>query len=408
MKHLLPLLSLLVIWSCSNQSPTEEKSIAFGLVSNTTAAGKVDTIYKDSIGTVFATYKKSTTVTWDSVVYLTSFIKKSGSVTPPPVDTTVVVISTAIQGFGSQATGGKDKPVYRVTNLNSSGNGSLVNGLGSNKTIVFDVAGTITARLDVYNMSNLTIDGLSAPSPGVTINNNNNGNGIGIENSVNVIVQGLRVTGAGMDGINVVASNTVVIKNCTSWGNGDGNIDIASDAQMVTVQDCIIGYGKSGYSGSMLVTARNVSVHHNLFVSTGNGGKGERNPLAHSNYTPVGNPNLDFVNNTVYKWDGYGTAICYNSTGNVINNYYYSVTSPDKAINKSDGYGNGNTGKVYASGNYGSTFTGTSIPFPIPNQYRVTTQPACVAAKLVMQNAGTKYPDGNETKFKNSVSLNCN
>src|SRR4029078_2242396 len=115
------------------------------------------------------------------------------------------------------------------------------------RTIVFDVSGTIKTRLYLADISYLTIDGRGQD---ITIDNNINGDAISFEgaNSHHNILMNLHVTNAGVDGINVVdGAHDIMITNCTSWGNRDGNIDIAADnagrTYNVTVQYCIIGSG---------------------------------------------------------------------------------------------------------------------------------------------------------------------
>jgi hypothetical protein len=76
------------------------------------------------------------------------------------------------EGFGRFAAGGRGGTVYRVTNLNDTGAGSLrdcIEATGA-RTCVFDVGGDWVSEtaLTVTN-SNLTIAGETAPPPGVTL-----------------------------------------------------------------------------------------------------------------------------------------------------------------------------------------------------------------------------------------------
>jgi hypothetical protein len=333
------------------------------------------------------------------------------------------------EGFGANAVGGSNSSiVYHVTNLNSSGSGSLTNGIGSNKTIVFDVSGIIIGRFDLINISFLTID---ATGRDITIKNNNNGDAISCDgpNTHHIILKGLHVTDGGMDGINVVdGAHDIMITNCTSWGNRDGNIDIAASSTgktyNVTVQWCIIGGGainNSSYSGPCLVTAQSTTFHHNLILPLTLGGVGERAPLVHASYSPVGNPNCDFRNNVDYKWgrnngtgSGYAVDVAYKATANVVNNYLYSLSDAANAIITNGSYGSTPSGLAYVSGNVSGN-TGVNpntqnnhAEYSIPTQYSVTMQDACSAASLVLQQAGPSPRNKQDNDFVATVSLiNC-
>lgn len=334
------------------------------------------------------------------------------------------------EGFGANATGGANSTnVYHVTNLNNSGAGSLAGGIGNNKTIVFDVAGTIyNTRLDIANISYLTIDGSTAPAPGITLDGKNANGSWGLGGDVvsfdgsgthHCILKSVRTINAGNDGINVLdGAHDIMITNCLSQNCVDGEIDIAG-GDRVTIQWCIMGASATGGPGCMLITATNVTAHHNLFSPAKAGTPGERCPLVHCNYSPVGNPNADIRNNIIWKFgrdngsgSGYGSAICYNATGNIINNYYYTTgTSTNNATSTSDGYGTGATGKAYMAGNVsGNSNANPNGPsnhaiYAVPD---VITQDACTAAALVLAQAGPTQRTKIELDYINAVTLpNC-
>src|SRR5688500_18978264 len=79
------------------------------------------------------------------------------------------------EGFGAVTQGAASSPTgfstFRVTSLADTGPGTLRDAVSQgNRYIVFDVAGTIrlASDLNVY-YSYITIDGASAPAPGITI-----------------------------------------------------------------------------------------------------------------------------------------------------------------------------------------------------------------------------------------------
>ncbi len=80
------------------------------------------------------------------------------------------------EGFGAYATGGRGGDVYTVTNLNSSGAGSLFEGLttipAAGRTIVFAVAGQIHLAGGIatrITANKLTIAGQTAPGDGILL-----------------------------------------------------------------------------------------------------------------------------------------------------------------------------------------------------------------------------------------------
>ena len=91
----------------------------------------------------------------------------------------VVMISSSVgalpafpgaEGFGSETAGGRGGKVIKVTNLNSSGPGSLQSAceMAEPRIVVFEVSGVITSDI-VITEPCITIAGQSAPGAGITI-----------------------------------------------------------------------------------------------------------------------------------------------------------------------------------------------------------------------------------------------
>ncbi len=214
------------------------------------------------------------------------------------------------EGFGRLASGGRGGDVYRVTNLNNSGAGSLRNGIitapASGRTIVFDVAGTIrlTSSLNFGGRDNITIAGQTAPAGGITLADH----GLRIDNADNIILQHLRIRPGSTfgsqdpDAIWVSNSSNVIIDHVTaSWGV-DETISVTNDSNNVTVQWSTMTQGlfNAGHSGDdgvghsygSLLNGGRYSFHHNLYAHS---------KSRHPRPQDSGNRRLmlDWVNNVV-------------------------------------------------------------------------------------------------------------
>jgi len=221
-------------------------------------------------------------------------------------------------GYGMDTRAGRGGTVYKVTNLNASGAGSLkacASDTEGPRVCVFEVSGTIRITTDMMiRWGNLTIAGQTAPSPGITIR----GAAIRIQAS-DILIQHIRVRAGddpngpdpdNRDSLKIEGSDARVVRNividhCTfSWAI-DENASVWGPHDNITFSNNIFAEPlneslhlsddgstreKHGF-GVLLGTSASggrVTMVGNLFAH-----QVERNPLARSR-------ELVFVNNLIY------------------------------------------------------------------------------------------------------------
>jgi hypothetical protein len=243
------------------------------------------------------------------------------------------------EGFGAVTGGGRGGKVIKVTNLNSSGPGSLQAAceMQGPRIVVFEVGGVIHGDVAI-RYPNITIAGQTAPSPGITIEGRLKNLAFQRERLYDVVVRFLRVrsvptSGSSGDAVQLPNTERLVLDHLSlAWAN-DETIDIIHSSD-VTVQWCLLeesdpaGHAKgvphnfgiiSTYPGS-----GNISLHHNLFAH-----HFRRSPsLAPYEATKPG----DFRNNVVYDFRDGLTHDGHVPKGsiNVIANYYKRGPSAER------------------------------------------------------------------------------
>jgi pectate lyase len=337
------------------------------------------------------------------------------------------------EGFGAVTRGHLDCPggnwtTYRVTNLNDSGAGSFRSGLSSGcRHIVFDVGGTIPVNSDItINQDYLTIDGSTAPSPGITLRTATNnewimilGNsGAGSDGVHDIIIRDLRAIGPGghdntssdlfgLDGGNNPVYN-IIIDHMTLVASNDGTLDIWGNVHDVTLSWNFIKDTRTAAVFSSDDLRQRISVHHNVFA-----GNNERQIKTNHR-----NEVIDYVNNVVYGWGWMvptGTGLDLDAQGytsthptaNVMNNYFHHVSGlnggTDQAILR-----NGSGGRVYFSGNIvpsgESDTNSTSSYHSIPANAQVTTYAASTLGNTTVPCVGMKYKTSEEQSLLNTIS----
>ncbi|GJC99046.1 pectate lyase C [Colletotrichum higginsianum] len=225
------------------------------------------------------------------------------------------------EGFGRNAIGGRTGKVYKVTNLNDSGTGSLRDAVSQpNRIVVFDVGGVIKIDARIVVSKNIYIAGQTAPGGGITVY----GNGFSWSNANEAIVRHIRIRmgkpgDSGKDAITIADGKNLIFDHVSvSWGR-DETFSISGDVSNVTISSSIISQGLETHScGGLMQTDGGVSLFRNLYIDNKT-----RNPK-------VKGVN-DFQNNVVYNWGGGGGYIAGDSDGasyaNIINNYFISGPS---------------------------------------------------------------------------------
>ncbi len=236
------------------------------------------------------------------------------------------------QGFGADTPGGTGKLVVTVTSLADAGPGTLREALagGGDRSIVFAVGGVIRTAMELYVTGGfVTIDGTTAPAPGITLD----GHGIvirGNKGAHDVIVRGLRIRNAKNDSIQITnAAHNVLIEHVSTHGAADGNIDITQGARDVTVRWSILAKPRF-HEKNMLISygPARISLYNNLFV-----GARQRNPLVKMTTGVATDTTVDMRHNVVWGWQrGIATDIRDGVWINVVGNYYGGASDMRDAI----------------------------------------------------------------------------
>ncbi|MGH8009371.1 MAG: hypothetical protein ACREQ3_20465 [Candidatus Binatia bacterium] len=203
------------------------------------------------------------------------------------------------------------------------------------------MAGAIALKSRLYvKGAHITIDGFSAPSPGITIKNYAL-KILGNRGAHDVIVQGIRMRitatqTSGEDGISIGSgAYNIVIDHCSVSGATDESIGITDDAHDVTVSWSILGNPVDGHNTNMLIGfgATRISLHHNLFIQAQ-----RRNPWVA--YDPVASApevQADVRNNLMWDVSGagsdHGTVVFDGGKANIVNNYF-KAASNNQSIQK--------------------------------------------------------------------------
>ena len=322
--------------------------------------------------------------------------------------------SSPIQGFGAGTRGGTGGTVFRVTTLEDNGNddapvpGSLRDAVSQrNRHIVFGVAGTIVLKTFLWvEADHLTIDGSSAPPPGITLTSY----GIilrGNRGAHDVIVRGLRVRDilrsptpdTQWDGIQVAnGAFNILIHHVSVHGADDGSIDITSDAHDVTVAWSIIGPSKSGKNMLVKYHASRITLHHNLFANSAT-----RNPQIENDdqRTLATQITVDMRNNLLWKF-GVGTTVAKGAWANVVDNYYSKASGAIKLQSPGRAYTRGNV--VHNSSVNINRLGRQTVPFPAPP---VDTTNAATAACHVRAGAGARPLDAIDQQILAPIVLSA-
>ena len=352
------------------------------------------------------------------------------------------------EGSGANTVGGRGGYVIEVTNLNSSGVGSLRYACeaSSARTVIFCVGGTIDLKGKdiIIKNDNITIAGQTATGDGIQLKNG------GIRVKANeVIIRYIRIRAGGnyrgTYPLTIGSPNrhnrkkNIIVDHLSIFWGVDDTFGGGSFSDNVTIQWSIIaeglgcsvytnnGIGESwkpckyidghpvwSHSRGVIISemSKNISFHHNLIYRNY-----KRNPLIQSSHA-------DIVNNVIVNKQYQATVEPFKGDiqVNFIGNYFRSfahVRPPIRVYDSNHGYDSASG--IYCNDNYDSVFrsdnnqTETNIrifhfakdindtdghikdmqtPYPFA---KINIQPVHKAYTLVLDKAGDTYPIRDDT-----------
>jgi hypothetical protein len=199
------------------------------------------------------------------------------------------------EGFGALATGGRGGNVYIVTNLNNDGQGSFRDAVSQpNRTVVFEVGGTINLKSQLVFANNVSVFGQTAPG-GVALY----GHGVSMSNRSNIILQHVSIrsgmnTSTGTKALNITGGSNIMLDHVSvSWGRWD-NLGFTGGASNITLQNSIISEAIDPQRlGALIDSSRDITVARNLWVNN-------------QSRNPKGKADMQYINNVVYNWGSNG------------------------------------------------------------------------------------------------------
>ncbi|MDS0528352.1 hypothetical protein NNC19_21935 [Clostridium sp. SHJSY1] len=315
------------------------------------------------------------------------------------------------EGCGALAGTNIKTTVYHVKNLNDSGSGSFRDAVSKpNRTVVFDVSGTINLKSELSFASNLIINGQTAPNEGITIA----GQSSSFSKAQNDVIRYVRFRqgltgGARKCCLYIDNANNIMVDHVSIESGRWDNLHM-ENSKNVTIQYSIIADGVAPqYSGAILQQCDNLSIHHCLWADNRT-----RNPKAKSN--------IQFENNVIYNWNVCGFVGGHSSANHyqdLINNYFIcgqkssgnfigECTSTDHIYN-SNNYFDGNkdgvlNGRLITNNDISKAHaTVQNAPY-VKSVVPITLQSAADAYKTVIASAGNSlHRDSLDTKIINKV-----
>lgn len=300
------------------------------------------------------------------------------------------------EGRGAYASGGRGGEVYIVTNINNAGPGSLRDGVSKpNRTIVFEVSGTIELRSQLKTAANITIAGQTAPGDGITVADYPTV--IGGNNIVRYLRfrLGERTGLTGSDALNIdrYVSDVILDHISVSWGNDE--VLSTYDNQNITIQYSMIGEGLNYVNHSAVgLWGPRASYHHNLIYS---------NKTRHPKLAYLGDT-VDFSNNVIYNWRERSVYTGSQGRINMVANYLKPGPATYSSVRSMLIEPDGNDVRIYLTGNIvegspavnqdnwkGVTKSAVKMsePFATPP---LTLHSAEEAYEIVLAHAGASLP----------------